>query len=649
MKEFESTFFYAIILSFSLALLLNGPAYTGMITGIQQNETIFINEIYSGYDILNLNLAGNVSSIRISGEFIGNGTGIIKANNLILIDSRDFEKKSGNLITGLVVDDVEVINPTNIELNESVNETINNNNNNNQIVESNVTNDVVEILVNETNNSQTEIINDVILPSNVSIQNLTDDINLSQEINFTQEVNITSNSSIENNISQIIIEEFEQRISFNEYCKDTCLTNENNSLTLIIALENLKLNLTSITYTYVSENVDVVNELNLTQNNTLPISQNISSNYSVNLTNVSLNLSQNITLNYSLNLSNNITNVSLNLTLINLTNVSLVNITNITQINITNISQINITNISYLNLSDIKQFNYSLYLFNLLYFEPGLIKLGYEKNILTINSLNSSLVESKIYKLNDDRITSLAFFINNTISTEFIVETDSADVILKCAQFTNNTCKKWQETNTSFVFFNRTTSFTVFENGIYSVGKIEPKKVTKIPTNSVYLNSDCEFCPTKYVCDADIFCVMQNAVQMKTTYTAQLDFDIFGLNESWFKTEVCAYKSYSTEDVVNYVKYSPESFCSDINNGNSTSDLISYALLDRRSEIDCIDASEIVRFAQNSGYSNVFIDWIGQDLNGANYPFNCYLGLDSEKCSNDSEGGCLPYLKISYK
>ncbi len=699
MKEVESTIFYGILLAFTLGLLLNGPQFTAMVIGTEPTEVIEINRLYEISTNTSFSVKGNLNSLKISGEFIGNGSGIVKIGNLVVIDSKDLNQGSGNLITGFVVQnnlldnssettetESEQITEDILEYNESLEQIIIQNeiekNNNlttqpepiDEVQESNQTETIEEI--NDINN--TDILNQ---RTNIS-EDLNSSIDINETINqtineteipvenITTEQNIPENTTQEINKSEDISE---QRIIFNNYCKDTCLISGDGQITIIIELQDMRLNLTSITYTYEEPEEEMIDEpiiipptINETTNQSTNITTNISINLTINQTNISINQSINLTnissLNYTLNQTNTTINLSSNLTnltglnitnisFVNLTNITLnqsVNLTNLTQINLTNTTQ-NISNIFYENLTDIQKFNNSLRLFNIIYYDEGYVKLGYNNNLVTINSGNFSKTDIKLLELNDGRLTSSAIFVNNTVSTIFELETETADVILKCVQFSDNTCKKWQETDINYSFFNKTTRFEVYNDGLYSVGKITPKTVTKIPTNSVYYNSDCEYCVNKYICDAKIFCVMQNAVDMKTTYIGQLDFDIFGLNGSWYKAEVCAYKSYSSEDVINYIKYSPESFCSDINNGNSTSDIISYDVIDKDSHLVCIDASEILRYSQNQGYSNLFVNWIGQDLNGGRFPFNCYYGMTSDTDCGDSETGCKPFLKINYR
>jgi hypothetical protein len=651
MKELESTIFFAILLSFTIGLLYSGPAFTALVIGTHTTDTIEINEIFTQDTIINLSLKGRITSLKVSGEFIGNGTGIIKIADLVVIDSRDLNKESGNLLTGFIVQNID--SEEDIELmveNDDVEE----------IIEEEIENDLFA-----EQSEELELINESLIITNNTLEN-NDESNISTIIN--ESLNITETDYINETYEEDyeIIEEtttseedYEIIIKFENYCKESCYLSLDKDIVIVIELNDIKLNLSKIIYTYEEEDtyedelepIYEIEELDLIINETVD-ETNITLNQSLNLTDLSLNLSVNLT-NISSNISLiNATNISINLTnisLINLSNITEIDlISNITQINTTNITYENITEIVYENLTGIEFLINKLEIFELLYYEENYVKLGYNKNILTINAENLSKSEAKIFEVDDERLASLIFFVNNTISTEFAVDADSADVILRCVQFTENNCKKWQETDISFVFFNKTVSFTAYEDGIFSVGKISPKTITKIPTNSVYHNSDCEYCIEKYVCDAEIFCVMQNALRFGTTHTTQFDFDIFNIDKSWYKAEVCAYKSYSTEEVVNYIKYSPESFCSDIKYGNSTSDLISYAIVDSISDPVCIDASEILRYAQEEGYSNMFVNWMGQDLQGSNFPFNCYYGINNNACG-DSETDCKPYLKISYR
>ena len=146
---------------------------------------------------------------------------------------------------------------------------------------------------------------------------------------------------------------------------------------------------------------------------------------------------------------------------------------------------------------------------------------------------------------------------------------------------------------------------------------------------------------------------MQNVAPHGSTFISQLDFDIFNLDNSWETAEVCAYIYYYKGPVINYLKNSPESYCSNIDYGNSTSTLITYKLITSKNEWVCINASEIIRDTESKEYSNVFINWLGQDLNGGRFPFNCYYGIiDLENCEGNNPSGvndCRPYLKLTYK
>ena len=80
---------------------------------------------------------------------------------------------------------------------------------------------------------------------------------------------------------------------------------------------------------------------------------------------------------------------------------------------------------------------------------------------------------------------------------------------------------------------------------------------------------------------------------------------------------------------------------------------MNYKLIDKNDEWVCMDATDIVKEAKDKDYSNVFIDWLGQDLDGKSFPIDCYRGLSPlQYCGGNNPAGaddCRPYLKLTYK
>ncbi len=232
---------------------------------------------------------------------------------------------------------------------------------------------------------------------------------------------------------------------------------------------------------------------------------------------------------------------------------------------------------------------------------------------------------------------------------------NSGDIILRCVQPMDEACKQWEVTSLPFSLSDNAVRVSLDGPGMFAAAKIEKGKKEFIATNNIYYNSDCEYCEESYNCNAESFCVMQNAFPHSKSFMAQVDFDIFGLDESWANAEVCSYLYYSTgEPVINFIKQSPESYFSGIGEGNSSSLLISYKIVAPEEEWVCIDATEMLRKIQAKGYSNLFVSWMGQDMSNKNgQPFNCYAGIAPlDNCGGHKPGGaedCRPYLKLDYK
>ncbi len=589
---------------------------TGMVIYDEATEVVNISRVFATSDTITIVLKGNITSLSITGEFIGNGTGRIWLGDRVIVDKTLLEpRKGGNLITGLAIEEItDAITAENsteaaiIETNETLiteiilNETGLNDTilieEQNEILsnlsESNVTIDEqvepnisIDIEVNETpilNLSENISINETqILDENISaiLENVTEPIVINETVseNVTIDIPIIEeNITLEENITQpveILIEE--QRLVFENYCLETCnLAGQQQEITLRIELNDLQLNLSSITYRYLvpEEEAELI-EINLA------------------------------------------------------------------------------------NLTELQRFNFSIK-------QEGLKILNYNEELKEYNvgideneyvklvNINLTQVNISFRQTNDTRLSSKIFIAEGNIeNSELKLFAPDTDVILKCLQFENETCKKWQKTDIPFAFKDSSIVFKLPSEGIYSGSRILKQKKEFIATNSVYYNSDCEYCEDRAKCQAEKLCLIQNKYPHNANFIAQLDFNIYDLDSSLTRVELCGYQYYNTKEMtLNYLTYSPESHCSDIRNGNMTSSLLSYKLIQPEKGWTCIDATEIVRESQNRQESNVFINWLGQDVNQENHPFTCYYGIASlDNCGGYNPSGaadCRPYLKVTY-
>ena len=155
-----------------------------------------------------------------------------------------------------------------------------------------------------------------------------------------------------------------------------------------------------------------------------------------------------------------------------------------------------------------------------------------------------------------------------------------------------------------------------------------------------------------YNCAVESFCPIDGKVAENYDFAAQFDFDIFSLDKHVEDAEICMYTYYNSGDpVMTYLKYGPESFCSDIRQGNLSSTYLTYNLIQRENQWACIDASSLVQEAQRQKFTSLFVNVFGQNVDGSNKPFNCYRGFAPLKnCGNSNPSGaqdCRPYLKIN--
>jgi hypothetical protein len=449
---------------------------------------------------------------------------------------------------------------------------------------------------------------------------------------------------------------------FDNYCLETCTLDLSENITLVIELNNTLLNLTSISYTYVVELTEEVPPLeNLTFENETVINESVSNeNITVILNETDLLIDEiNLTVNETL-LENTTINETLNETineLLNITQDITVNETMLVENVSLNLTEINIVEIP-LALTAFEKFNQTLT-------KTGLKILGYntessaykvgidENNFVEFSEDNVADVAVSIEKPEDNRLTSDLVVLENLTGSALVkLKSEKADTVLRCIQFTDNICKRWEKTEIPLTYSGNTTSFTVNERGIYSTLESTQLRKEYIQTSSVYYNTDCNYCEQTYNCQAEKLCILQSGGPV-TSFTAQFDFDILDLSDDWESAEICAYLYYNSGgQVINYLKDSPESYCSDIKLLNSSTPLISYKLVQDKEGWVCIDATYILRENQQKGYSNVFIDLTSQNF-GTGKDFNCYLGVsDIGNCGYYNPSGssdCRPYLRMTYK
>ncbi|MBT4022932.1 hypothetical protein HN789_05320 [archaeon] len=671
MNNLESTFFYAIILTFSIGLLMIEPAHTGFVVGESQVEVIQIQEFFNSTSRLTYTAKGEITSIRISGEFTGNGTGRVIFNDLNLIKIQDLENKNQNLLTGLVIDNTSTENNNEtivnipLENNESFieekisNETFENNNESIQEIIEQINSTTFEDnsseILSEINESFGEEIIEEEIDINIEINETIIQENTTIESNITEQ-NESNDSNTNTSVDSETSNENSFVKTFNNYCKDTCIVNSGNDITLTILLDDTELFIKSISYTYtnISENSEEIQipiipvltnetnvsiELNTTINNT-----NISINMSLgNLTNITI-LNQTISnLTNISDLNNSILNISINETL--KFNETLVNETNVTE----QIIPINIM------LTDLQRFNNSLVGFKLIDSFDNTVVLNYSNNIIRLLSNNLSKSSIKAIETNDNRLSNFVFLINNTQAVQFELNIDEDDVVLKCTQQENESCKRWQRTSTAITTLSGKKNFVVYDDGIYALSEEKTKTPKFIPTKAVYYNNDCDSCVTYSECNAKDFCAIQNRLNRNFNFVGQFDFDIYYLEDSSIKSvEICAYNNYlSNNKQTNFIRNSDYSYCNDIRIHSTESLLISTGIINNPNDWNCVDVTSIVNYNINEGYSNIFLDWIGDDAKGSNGDITCFSGEDNlENCGGENPSGakdCRPYLKIDYK
>ena len=170
-KSRESIIFSLILTLFISGLILNGLEYRGLVTGTETSALVVVNEQCTENTSIAIPVNGNVTSIRITGMFIGNGTGRIYVDGQLIVDSTKLES-SGNLITGMVAGGYQAVEV--LTNNTFADENITVSNESQEIVSVNeninATEEFNQSSVNETNVSE-EIQNEELTTENDGLKN----------------------------------------------------------------------------------------------------------------------------------------------------------------------------------------------------------------------------------------------------------------------------------------------------------------------------------------------------------------------------------------------------------------------------------------------------------------------------------------------
>ncbi|NTV23353.1 MAG: hypothetical protein HGA85_03185 [Nanoarchaeota archaeon] len=272
----ELVIFYSILLVFAFALIGTMVSPTGLVAGTSQADAIDINRGFNESSSISLSLKGNITSIRISGYFIGGGYGQIRLGDRVIVDVRDLGVAK-NQLTVLVVENVSW-EENNSEL-SSAEET-----------EANIEEAAKEPALD--NSTEILLPDEPIVNTSLESANWTAErLNLTGEP-FPTEGNATKPRPIRQNIVRIqnissqeqpeekpagnasLTGEMNETINvpmpeaehvvFDYYCLDTCQLDESGDIVIDIVLEDASVHLTSLFYSYYIEEGKSENVTNIT-------------------------------------------------------------------------------------------------------------------------------------------------------------------------------------------------------------------------------------------------------------------------------------------------------------------------------------------------------------------------------------------------
>ncbi|MFH2021653.1 MAG: LamG-like jellyroll fold domain-containing protein, partial [archaeon] len=298
-KTIESYFFTVLLGLFITGLLFGGTKYIGMVISGTNADTVKIERAFDTSDSLMLNLSGNVTSIRISGLIIGNGTARIYANKILVLESTTIEKKGANLITGMVVGDFA--DPGNNETDDEAQPDIQSESPTEEVTAADAKTPEVGVQQSqdgdENNTRMNNITSDqLLILDEVNIietyeENISAEINLTQP---TQENNLTNRTEIRlENASMIILPENQSatngtNFNLTDDFDEEILINETSAENISVTdtLENISFeNNATVNLTIIIENITSNESVIANQTNvTLIINQSVSTNATENIT-----------------------------------------------------------------------------------------------------------------------------------------------------------------------------------------------------------------------------------------------------------------------------------------------------------------------------------------------------------------------------
>jgi hypothetical protein len=665
----ESYFFLAIVLAFVIGVGLLPMQYTGnaVLSGMNlSKEVVSINQMIIDNTTMVIPAKGEILSIRITGTAVGQGAIKVMANGHYILDETPEEP---NLITANVVmegEEASGVDPVLEDADANISDAISPDANSTGMME-------------ETQDAEP----------------------------FAQEPSVqepaVDEPAEEFPASETLAEEYTESAEdteifldirhYDEHCQETCyLRDGSEQIDLIIVPDGAILNLTSISYIYASkpetdsinssvielplnDTVEDQNYLNESfagdspETNMTPITDENES-YSVNLTqnitgdlqNLSFDLQQNMTGDGLLDTPNETEPLLPDIYVENSTEISLIEngtlegTTEFTENSNDTMTDlwimINETENVYINPFDAFNISAQAKRYPILavgemegrYFmsvqmERGLAEVrtqamtGFD---LTENSSEDSRIASNIYSVQ-----------GQFDSIKLDIQTTGANKLLECVQY-DEMCMKWKE-KAAIPYASGRTAVTVREAGIYALAYVERSEISNLAAKTIYYNSNCDKCSQMASCEPDDFCVMQNKLSQGFDFVGQLGFDLLKISEDVVSAEICAKIDGAPSDpVMNYLKYSEKGYCGDLREHESISDMITYKMVYGDESWVCMDATIMVKDSLAKGYSDIYLDWIGQDLANEASPYACYVGL--EGCdSQDDEGGCRPYMRLTYR